>query len=360
MTEENAAATMFKVKGLETLAAVKKLDLPFLLKGLGIYILILLTAYSYIKFYGSAYILKQEEALPSVVVNITKESPPPPTQTEKTESAENKNTNEPLFLEDLLEQTNVGKIPTIRKSDNLTSFRAYQAPFDIEKLGTKKVVAFAVLDYGLSEKNSNKMLEILPSEVSLVLSPYAKNINSWVAKAQTKGHEIWLNLPIQNKSAKDQGAKTLFHHVPYGKKRISTYELMSQTSGYVGIAAFTDETASYAEQDYLELTHEIYSRGLGFLELNADAPNIFASKALVFGAPYLKADGKAYKAVGEQSFDTLEKQVLSVKENAITVVPAYPQTIKSLGQWIEKIGAIEYAIAPVSAIYDLPLHQNSN
>lgn len=352
-------------------ARLAKFDTAYLLKGILLYCSFIVLGYAYIASFGHAYVKKLEDGILTETVAVTK-TPQSPTEkaqnsvdTPKTGSNREDFTKnpEPVLLEGLLENTNIGQIPKIRKTDNMTSFRAYQAPYDLAGIQNKKALAFAVKDYGLSEKLSMMVLEILPPEVSLILSPYAKAPEVWIAKAQLKGHEVWLSLPIQSRNAPDHGKNTIFHHAAYGKKRLNAYKILSQSSGYIGIAAYTDDTINYAAEDYLNFIEDIYGRGLGYLELNSKAQNLLASKALLFGAPYLKADINIINITGKNSLTSLEKNMLTQKTHAIAIVEPYPQTVSMLKEWIEKIGHIEYAIVPVSTIYDVPSYksaQNAN
>ena len=85
-----------------------------------------------------------------------------------------------------------GRLPVIRIGDHLTSFRAYQTPFSLHGVGNKPVISFVLKDYGLSDKISNMALDMLPPEVSFLLSPYADLPQEWINRARAAGHEVWI------------------------------------------------------------------------------------------------------------------------------------------------------------------------
>lgn len=265
-----------------------------------------------------------------------------------------------LVIKGLYQKTQYGLLPKIREKDNLTGFRAYQNPFDLNTMPNLPVVTFIVDGYGLSNKLSQTMLDILPAEVSLSLNPNVSMPNEWVKKAHEKGHEVWLHLPIQSNNNIDGGKNTIFHHAALPEKVESLYKTMSTTQGYTGISAFTDEQIQTTESEhYTQLMNKIYERGLGYIELNPNATKLLEGSAINLGAPYIKADTHVLTMKGDKhSFDEIEK--LAKKNGHITVVvPPYPKTIKYLAVWIEKVGQTEYAIAPVSAIYDIPFHKST-
>lgn len=261
----------------------------------------------------------------------------------------------PEVVEGLYEHTKDGNIPIIRKSDNLTSFRAYQHKFTFPE-NNKPIISFVILDYGLSKEQSKTALDLLPSEVSFILSPYAVLPDEWVKMAQDKGHEVLLNVPIQNNTSNDLGKHTIFHHATLVQKLKSLRRTLSSAQGYIGMSSYSDDSMMITKDHYIGIADELYSRGLGYFEINPNATNIIKNKAFSMGAPYIKADLKVINIKGNNSFETLEN-IANNNGHAIAIIPNYPKTIKNLAVWIMKVAQADYVIAPVSAIYDLPVQQ---
>ncbi|MGH1376871.1 MAG: divergent polysaccharide deacetylase family protein [Alphaproteobacteria bacterium] len=312
----------------------------------------------YVSWSGAATLAALESKLSSETVSVHV-APPPEEQDKhgfqnKHATKDKKNTFK--LVKGLYKRTGEGKLPIIRRSDNLTSFRAYQAPFSFKDIGDKPLIAFIIQDFGLSQKNSEKALDILPPQVSFVLSPYAALPQEWLKMAKSKGHEVWLNIPIQNNTSPDLGPNTIFHHTALPKKAENMHASFSVALGYSGVASFTDNSMNRVKGHYLKIMDEIYARGLGFLELNPNASTTIEGKALTLGAPYIKSNMTVLRPKGNNSFQQLEK-VAKKNGYAVAIVPNYPDSIKNLSVWILKVGQMDYAIAPISAIYDLPLHR---
>lgn len=333
--------------------AIKKLDRKALGLSLASVALVILTIQSLVWFRGDNAIKKINEQMPQIQVQIEKVVAKPQEKEFEATSANSK-----FLIDGLSVKTSVGDLPIIRKSDYLTSFRAYQTPFEYNKETKKPVIAFLIKDYGLSERVSNIATKKLPPEVSLMLSPYSDNSSKWISHAHNKGHEVWLHLPIQNKNSYDLGSNTVFHHASLNDKQNAIYKTLSQSLGYIGIASETDQTYNYAKDDYSQLFDEIYNRGLGYIELNPDAPLNIKGKAISKGAPYIKADMTIMRMSGKDSFKTLEK-IAKEKGLALAIVPNNQKLLNSLATWIEKIGKIDYQIAPASALYDIPAQRNA-
>lgn len=247
-----------------------------------------------------------------------------------------------------------GQLPIIRQSDHLTSFRAYQTPFSLDGIGNKQVISFILKDFGLSEKESNMALDILPAEVSFQLSPYAALPQEWINRAREKGHEVWMEIPIQTSDNKDRGLSTIYHHDSLSEKGKALRGSLARGLGYVGVGIFTDHTILEIDDHYKKIMQEIYGRGLAILESNPKAPNLIEILAITKAAPYIKANDELLRVKGKHSFETIE-DLAKEEMQAIALVPSYPNIIKDLALWIEKVGKVDYVIVPVSAVYDLPL-----
>ncbi len=331
---------------------IEKLDLRALAIGIGITLVFytLINIFVWLKATSTIDHLKSQ--LPSTHTTITKAEPKPTTKQHNEPEESGK-----FIIAGLSTKTSAGNLPIIRKTDYLTSFRAYQAPFTFSKTDNRPIISFIIKDYGLSARGSNLAAKELPAEISLMLSPYASKPSSWVNRAHNKGHEVWMHMPMQNEKTTDQGPNTVFHHASLNDKQTAIYKTLSKTLGYVGLSAHTDESFKTAKEEYSQIFDEIYNRGLGYLELNPDAPSLIEGKAFAKGAPYIKADIEVLRMTGKDSFNTLEN-IANKQGYAVATIPNYPFAINNLISWLEKAGSIDYQIAPISAIYDIPTQRD--
>lgn len=342
----------FKV---QTLNFFNNVDIVAFVKGLAVVISVyaLIFIYIYVNSASTIEQIKEQITVENIPLTLTKKPP-------NKRNINDENHTPISVIKGLHEITDIGRLPIIRTKDNFTSFRAYQKPFSFKELSLNKpIISFVLVDYGLSKENSLSALDLLPAEVSFVLSPYASLPAEWMSMAQDKGHEVWINLPIQNSKSYDFGKYSVYHHSPLSDKMHVMYKTLSKTQGYVGAGTYTDEYLNSAKQHYLKLAEDIYHRGLGILELNPDAPTSIEGKALSMGAPYIKADLEIFKIKGKKnSFEKLE-DIAQENGHAVAVIPNYPSTIKNAAVWIMKVAKADYIIAPVSTIYDLPLYRHN-
>lgn len=331
---------------------VRDIDMKALAIGLGL----VATSYACLYFYVSS---NAQDTIKAIESRLAYETVSVTSMKAKQEKNERPAASKQV-IEGLYQNTASGYLPIIRRNDNLTSFRAYQRPFSFENVDlTKPVVSFIVVDFGLSKDQSLKSMDILPPEVSFVLSPYASLPEEWVSMAREKGHEVWLNQPIQQENAIDLGNYMIFHHASYNDKLKSLFSTLAITQGYLGISSYTDKTLDYAAEDYSKLAEEVYTRGLGYLETNPNAPKTIEGKSITFGAPYIQADMELLRTKGEQSFDDLE-HIAQKQGHVVVVVPNASKVVKNLAVWIMKIAQADYTLAPASAMFDLPLYQASH
>lgn len=281
-------------------------------------------------------------------------------ENKNTDSPSDAHKNENILIGGLLEKADEGNLPIVRKKDGLTSFRAYQLPFDFKKVNERPVVVFVVKDFGLSAETSQSALDLLPPEVGFILSPYSTLPEEWIRLARESHHEIWLNTPIENKELvqNDTGSATIMIKSSYVQKLSALHWTLARGSGFIGVSAHSDDMILESKEQYSNLVDEIYNRGLGYLELNPNANSFIQSKALTNDAPYVKADMEVLRMTGENSFEQLEDKL---NENGVivAVIPNFPNQIKNLATWILKNGQSNYTLAPASAMYDIALHQSS-
>ncbi len=279
--------------------------------------------------------------------------------TQKTPSPAHNNTTAPpppslpkavFSPADMIETTPQGPLPK-RAANGLTPFEAYKKPFTDPG---KPAIAIAILDYGLSDSDSRSVLEKLPSEVSLILNPYASNFDTWKSLAQAKGNEFWINVPIENTgfpAGEDPGPQVLLVHSDFKYNQEKFYWALSRTSGYAGIAGFTDPAFLNAQSVLKALLDDAYNRGIGYFEINPSGLEGVEMNAIEKKAPYIRSNS-LFDAAAQgpvQWLAGLEREAL---ENgfAIGVIRTpYPLVIEAIAGWTSGLENRGFALAPLSA-----------
>ena len=258
-------------------------------------------------------------------------------------------------LEGLYERTADGKMLPIAKSDNsLTPFQAYKKHYTMPS-GNKRFIAIAIDDYGLSAEKAELLLQNIPDDTTLIVSPYASSPMELQKKIRQSNHEIWLKLPFQTKNfpMDDQGAKTILSRTSLGNNTENLKWALSQTTGYAGIAAYIDNTFLSAKPMVNSLAREIFSRGLGFFDMNVAPVPTIKDAALSSKAPYVQNNiiflDQKWNGNFSQAFDLLES-IAQSKGYAVGVMAPYPKMIQALNEWESSLAQKNIELIPLSQI----------
>lgn len=257
-------------------------------------------------------------------------------------------------LQGYYEDTAQGPIPVKTETGRLP-FNAYKKPFLLNQ--SQPAVAVVVSGLGLSESLSKTLIEQLPSAVSLILSPYTDKPDYWRKQARSRGHEIWLNLPIQTQDYpySDPGPMGLLSDVSiaYNQERLGW--LLTRTAGYAGVAAYTDHTIKRSASMYKDLFTRTLSRGIGFLQLNGtQEDNIIQSAAFQTRAPYVANTAQInITSLDQSSLKVAQDYMASHLRTVIHVDPEF-SNIEVLNSWLVNLQNEGFVLAPVSAFADIP------
>ena len=251
----------------------------------------------------------------------------------------------PAPMPELIEDSPQGKLPRIGDT-GITPFKAYKKPYTLPR---GPMISIAVLGYGLSEQASQEAIDLLPPEVSFILSPYSDKVEHWQKQARAHGHEVWLQLPIETRRypVDDPGPKALLSNAGLQTNQNALDWTLSRTTGYAGIAAVTDNAFENTVNMLQSLLKGAFGRGLGYFEINPKAEPTIETMALTDNVPY--ARNTFY--LDEISLRDLERHARE-QGHVIGVLRPNPKSVRSLNTWLQTLAAKNLTLAPVSAIAD--------
>ena len=259
----------------------------------------------------------------------------------------------PAPFDGLIEEHASGNLPRIG-DDGLAPFDAYRRSVDLPDDG-RPIVAFGVMDYGLSKSLSQKALKNLAPHVSFLASVYAEDPDHWVDFARRGGHEVWLHVPFETQDypAVDSGPLTLLKRSSLRLNQDRLYDVLARTRGYTGLWGEIDETFKEADTTLKGFFDSIFSRGLGYLEVGEFRSKRVADLAKSYRMPYLRSTvvidgGKA--ADRQKAFQEALQHAMDYGW-VIILVPPTPAAMGELPKWIADLEAKGVSLVPVSAIY---------
>jgi polysaccharide deacetylase 2 family uncharacterized protein YibQ len=255
-------------------------------------------------------------------------------------------------IDGVYEETAEGILPAALPTGS-TPFKEYRKPFVLNR--DKPAIAIVVLDYGLSAPLTETLLKELPASVSFVLTPYALDPEHWQKKARANGHELWMQLMVQTKAFpnEDPGAKGLMTNVSIKYNQDRYIWTLARTTGYAGVAAFTDHALDNAGPMFQNIAQNIFQRGLGYLELSPERYSFFEPYAVEADAPAAHSNFALTEINPEsQQVADITKMIADIGGAVVTIKPT-PKNIDALKAWIASLETQGVQIVPVSAIAGL-------
>ncbi len=252
----------------------------------------------------------------------------------------------------LHESTPFGMVPVIRKSDGMTAFKAYSSEF-APASDARAMVSLVMVDYGLSKKTSDSALEQLPEGVTLALSPYSQDVQTWTTSARQRGHEVWMGLPLQSQDfgVNDSGSQTLLVSASLDQNKNRLLTTLGKSTGYVGIIDLDTPGFSSSSADLDRIYSSILERGLALAQANPK-DTVTGDFAITHKAPFIQNDiwideNASPKEVAKQ----LEKlkNLAADGRTAVGFFHPYPSVIAQIKGWQAQLADAKIEIAPLSA-----------
>ncbi len=241
-------------------------------------------------------------------------------------------------LKGLYEDTLHGPVPAL--SPGMTPFNAYSVAYKAQE--DVPFVALAFSEFGLSESLSQKMIDVLPPQVSFMLSPYAKDSLNWIRKAREAGHEIWLEIPLRPSvdTGYDPGPRALTLAQPYDQIEDSHSWIMAQGVHYAGVLMSTDGVQALDWDTFGAVLDESNSRGLGVI--------LYGSKTVPDDAGlsgFIKDAG-----IQLETTEALEN-ALATQSAFVKILRPYDTDLETFAAWVSSLSEKGFDAAPLSAVF---------
>jgi hypothetical protein len=249
------------------------------------------------------------------------------------------------------EATPAGNLPKIA-SGGRTPAEAYARPFTSANNAPR--VSLIVGGLGLNQKHTLSAINELPPEVTLSFVPYANDLQTWINRARTAGHEVLLELPMEAYDAGnvDTGPQTLTTGAKPEENLRRLNMLLGKAAGYFGVTNYQGAKFATDGKAAAPVMKALKDRGLVFVHDGAAARSALPQTANETGLDFTIAD-RIVDA--EPSADAIDRELLQLEAlaiqngKAIGVGYAYPVTIEQFRIWAEGLRAKGYQLAPASS-----------
>lgn len=256
----------------------------------------------------------------------------------------------PAPFEGLTELSPYGALPIVGKN-KLKPFDAYKKSVVLDT--EKPVIALGITGIGMSGHLYDGIFKRLSPNASIILSPYVAEINDIQKMARSKGYEVWLSLPLENKGFPntDPGSKGILVNAGLKFNQENYKNVLASTSGYAGLAAYTDGAFKDSKPMLRGLLGEAFTRGLGFFEMNSGRDAMSLKVAINARAPYIVNSLRPSEKTIEQRF-TAFKRLAKRNNEVVGVIEVNPAMLAGFQKEIIKAEEEGFQIIPLSALAD--------
>lgn len=258
-------------------------------------------------------------------------------------------------LEGMSEAGEFGPLPRISAQGRKPS-SVYARPFRNRSARDAPVrIAILIGGMGISATATADAIQHLPGEVTLAFAPYGENLQSWVNRARSSGHEVMLQVPMEpfDYPDNDPGPHTLLTGLNTSENTGRINWLLSRFGGYIGITNYMGAKFTADPEAMSPVMATLSKRGLVYLD-DGGSPRSRALDAAASGGVEARRADVVIDA--EQSREGIEAAMRRLEEiakergSAIGVGSALPVTLETVVEWAKTLAARGIALAPVSAI----------
>lgn len=238
------------------------------------------------------------------------------------------------------------------------TWRKFAAAFDHKD--PRPRIAVVITGLGLDGEATQRTVQSLPAAFTLSFTPYADDLNRWIAVARVDGHEVMLDLPLEplDFPRKDPGPLALMTGAEDRENLEKLNDILGRGSSYIGVAAALGSRFAASEPDMRILLRALKTKGLIYLDNASSKDSIAAELAASLGTASvvndrLLDDNQASDAVIRARLAEIEGLALA-RGQAIAIARPYPKAVEQLARWARGLGERGFALAPVSALVPQP------
>lgn len=238
----------------------------------------------------------------------------------------------------LLRRSAYGQIPRVA-ADGRRPSEAYAQAF---QPGDAPPVALIVGGLGLNRALTERAIDELPREVTLAFAPYAKDLLFWTKRARDAGHEIMVEIPMENGGGDVDAlgpAALLTSRTDLENARRLDW-ILSRFPGYFGVTNYLGAKFSADDAAMAALLSRIEAAGLSYVDDTRavkDAPAVDRLIDPGYGdnggatkrdlAALEKTAGREGSALGktyvhDATLDDVTAWALSLETKGLTLAPA--------------------------------------
>lgn len=257
----------------------------------------------------------------------------------------------PAINPSLIEKHALGALPMI-SPDGTKPWRYYSRPYDHR--GGLPMIAIIVSGIGANKAASYQAIK-LPNDITLSLSPYARDVSKWAASARAVGHEVFIDLPLQANDypATDPGPLGILLTQSAEENKKNLQQIMARAAGFSGFLMPQNEAYSANNDSFKFLLQSIGNHGL--MIVVGREPHKTETREIIDTShtPSVIADAwidEDPSASGIASRLSTLEQIAKKRGYAIGIAQAFPITLEQLQEWSKHLAEKGVVLVPVTFI----------
>ncbi len=252
----------------------------------------------------------------------------------------------------LVEDSPDGPLPVIGP-DGRQPWQVYARKFDAAD--PRPRVALIVGGLGLDNTTTSDAIMRLPPEVTLAFSPYARDLEGWIAAARRAGHEVMLGLPMEppDYPTQDPGPKTLLTSLDPDKNIERLQWVLSRGTNYVGLVGIMGGRFAGDRASLEPVLEALKKRGLYFVDDHGAQDGVLATLGPALGMAWAITDRRLDQEPSQGTIDKGLAELEGVAQQdgaALGLGALYPVTLDRILAWATALQGKGIALAPATAV----------
>jgi polysaccharide deacetylase 2 family uncharacterized protein YibQ len=256
----------------------------------------------------------------------------------------------------LVEPTASGPLPRVA-SDGRAPMVAYAGATNVAS--GRPRIAIVISGLGISALKTSAALEALPSEITLAFAPYASDVQRWVGEARKEGHEVLVQVPMEDieTPGSDPGPHTLRvdQDQDYNTQRLAW--ALTRFTGYTGVTNMQGSRFLSDDESLTPMLTYVARRGLLFFDDGESRHSMSAEVAGRVGVPFAQSSAMIDSIPSSVEIDNKLAQLESAaRANGVAVGSAHaaPVTVQRIALWAAGLKARGFVLVPASAVVSKP------
>jgi polysaccharide deacetylase 2 family uncharacterized protein YibQ len=215
-------------------------------------------------------------------------------------------------------------------------------------------IAIVIEGLGMSANNTAEAIAKLPPAVTYAFTPYGTDLERWVGRARSEGHEILLQVGMEpfDYPDSDPGPQTLLTSMPGENNVDRLLWFLSRSQGYVGVTSLMGGRFTATESAFGPVMHEIGKRGLIYFDNGTSPRSVAGQISGAHNVAFSRADAVIDAVPTQAEIDNALVRLEATARSrglAVASASALPITIDRIAVWARGAEDRGILLVPISA-----------